>query len=128
MADKRDVAELLKFELKFLEDGGYGRSPHMPRLQPTIFLDSPTCLNFGDPARRHPCSECFLMEFVPAERRSEAVPCHHIPLNREGETLDSLYRSGSQDDIEDSLAEWIRRTISGLECGDASDANNKTGT
>ena len=34
--DKRDVLELLKFELKFLEDGGYGRSPHAPRREPQM--------------------------------------------------------------------------------------------
>ena len=28
--DERDLLDLLKFELKFLEDGGYGRSPHTP--------------------------------------------------------------------------------------------------
>ena len=47
--DKWSVLELLKFELKFLEDGGYGRSPKTP-WQPTyIFEDSPSCLNFRRP-------------------------------------------------------------------------------
>ncbi len=30
--DEREILELLKFELKFLEDGGYGRSPRTPWL------------------------------------------------------------------------------------------------
>jgi hypothetical protein len=28
--DERDLLEVLKFELQFLEDGGYGRSPRTP--------------------------------------------------------------------------------------------------
>jgi hypothetical protein len=55
--DKGDVLELLKFELKFLEDGGYGRSPHIPRREPLMLEDSPSCLNFGEPDKPHPCSE-----------------------------------------------------------------------
>ncbi len=30
MAKTEEVLELLRFELQFLEDGGYGRSPHTP--------------------------------------------------------------------------------------------------
>jgi hypothetical protein len=67
--DERDLLDLLKFELKFLEDGGYGRSPHAPWRRQTAFEDSPTCPNFGDPTRPHSCAECLLMRFVPRELR-----------------------------------------------------------
>jgi hypothetical protein len=42
--NKQQILELLKFELKFLEDGGYGRSPHTPWRPQLIFEDSPSCL------------------------------------------------------------------------------------
>jgi len=48
----------LKFELAFVEDGGYGRSVRTPRKPTSPFQDSLTRLNFGDSSRRHPCAEC----------------------------------------------------------------------
>jgi hypothetical protein len=48
--DKRDVLEVLKFELDFLEQGGYGQSVHTPWKATSAFQDSPSCLNFNDPA------------------------------------------------------------------------------
>jgi len=63
--DKRDVLEVLRFELSFLEQGGYGRSVRTPWKATSAFQDSPSCLNFHDPARPHPCNECLLTDFVP---------------------------------------------------------------
>ena len=83
--DERDLLEVLKFELKFLEDGGYGRSPRMPwRPQLYIFEDSLTCMNYNSRENPAPCSDCVLMHLVPSERRSEAIPCRHIPFNVSG--------------------------------------------
>lgn len=113
--DKSDLLELLRFELKFLEDGGYGRSPHTPWRRQFVFEDSPTCLNFGDPARPHPCSECLLMEFVPAELRDQASPCRLIPLTDKGETIDYFYRCGTQLELEEALAHWLRDQVSRIE-------------
>jgi len=48
--DKRDVLDVLKFELAFLEPGGYGRSVRTPWKATSVFQDSPSCLNFNDPA------------------------------------------------------------------------------
>jgi hypothetical protein len=59
--DGHEMLELLKFELKFVEDGGYGRSPRTPWRPPYILEDSPSCPNLGDPARPHPCIECRLI-------------------------------------------------------------------
>ena len=39
--DEREILELLRFELKFVEDGGYGRSPRTPWRPPYILEDSP---------------------------------------------------------------------------------------
>jgi len=113
--NNRDLIEALRFELKFVEDGGYGRSPHAPWRAPYIFEDSPTCLNFSDPTRPHPCSECLLTQLVPPELREQTVPCRFIPLNGKGQTVDSLYRTGTQKELEEALLDWLRREISRLE-------------
>jgi hypothetical protein len=113
--DERDLLDLLKFELKFLEDGGYGRSPHTPWRRPLVFEDSLTCPNFGDSAHTHPCSECLLMEFVPAELKDQVSPCRLIPLTPKGETADYLYRCGTQLELEEALAGWLRDQISQIE-------------
>ena len=111
--DKRDVLEVLKFELAFLEQGGYGRLVRMPWKPTSIFQDSLSCLNFNDSGRPHPCNECLLTDFVPSEARSEAVPCHHIPMGAKGETIDDL--EGNQIASEDALRNWLRATIARLE-------------
>jgi hypothetical protein len=113
--DKSDLLEMLKFELKFLEDGGYGRSPRTPWRRQSVFEDSLTCLNFGDPARPHPCGECLLMEFVPAELRNQPSPCRLIPLTDKNETIDHFYRCRTQLELEDALGRWLRDQISRLE-------------
>jgi len=113
--DDRDVLEVLKFELEFLEKGGYGRSPRDPWRAQLIFEDSPTCMNYDSKTNPRPCAECFLMQFVPQDARGEKVPCRHIPLAQDGETLQDLYRGGTQQEIEEALGGWLRRTIARLE-------------
>ncbi|PYT75825.1 MAG: hypothetical protein DMG40_27375 [Acidobacteria bacterium] len=113
--DDRDLLEMLKFELRFLRDGGYGQSPHAARRASLIFADSLTCMNFNSQEERHPCSTCLLMQFVPTSRASEQIPCRHIPLNAKGETLASLYESAAQQEIEEVLGNWLRATIGRLE-------------
>ncbi len=113
--DDRDLLEVLKFELRFLEDGGYGRSPHAPRRPPLIYEDSLSCMNFNSSEERVPCTACFLMQFVPPNRASEQIPCRHIPLNAAGQTLASLYESGTQQEIEEALGEWLRTAIQRVE-------------
>ena len=113
--DERDLLEVLKFELRFLEDGGYGRSPKAPWRPLYIFEDSPTCMNYDYKDNPAPCSECILMQLVPPEHRSEKIPCCHIPFNESGDTLDSLYRYSSQIEIEETTKDWLRSTIRFLE-------------
>jgi len=126
--NNRDLLETLRFELKFLEDGGYGRSPHAPWRAPYIFEDSPSCLNFSDPARPHPCNECLLTQLVPPELREQEIPCRFIPLNDKGQTVDSLYRTGTQREIEEVLCDWLRREISRLEAEPAQGGAAATGS
>jgi len=113
--DDRDVLDVLKFELKFLEDGGYGRSPRTPWRASYVFEDSLSCPNFCDPAKPHPCDECLLIQFVPKALREQEVPCRFIPLTEEGETVDHLYRAGTQVELEAALASWLRKQIGRIE-------------
>jgi hypothetical protein len=115
MADERDVLEVLKFELNFLEQGGYGRSVHTPQKPTSIFQDSITCLNFGEPQRVHPCSECMLIEFVPESHRNDQVPCHHIPLSPAGETVATLDARDKQLQVEERMINWLRAVIARME-------------
>jgi len=113
--DDRDILDVLKFELSFLEDGGYGRSPNAPWRAPAIFEDSPICPNFCDPARPHPCEKCLLEQFVPAAQQKESIPCRFIPLTPDGQTVEDLYRTGSQVEMEEALARWLRVQIARIE-------------
>src|SRR5580704_7952262 len=113
--DERDILEVLRFELSFLQDGGYGRSPQAPWRASAVFEDSPSCPNFCDPARPHPCESCLLEQFVPAGQRKESIPCRFIPLTQEGRTVEDLYRTGSQVEMEEALANWLRAQIERIE-------------
>ena len=113
--DERDILEVLRAELDLVEKGGYGRSVRTPWKQTSTFQDSLTCLNHGYPYRAHPCEECFLDDLVPPERRSEVVPCHHIPLNEEGETIETLELKDNQQLMEESLKLWLREKIAEIE-------------
>ncbi len=113
--DVRDLLEVLKFELQFLQDGGYGRSPRTPWRPQYIFEDSLTCMNYDSKENPGPCSDCVLMQLVPPECCSEKIPCRHIPFNVFGETLDSLYRCSNQQETEETVGGWLRATIQRLE-------------
>ena len=113
--DKRDILEVLKFELNFLEQGGYGRSVRTPWKPTSIFQDSLSCVNFNDPERPHPCNECLLSDFVPERFQCENVPCHHIPLNAAGETVDTMERQYTQLEMEEAVKAWLREAIQRIE-------------
>ncbi len=113
--DDRNTLEVLKAELNFVKKGGYGRSHREPSRAELAFEDSPTCMNFDTMEDRVPCAECILMQFVPADKRGEKVPCRHIPLTSEGDTLLYLYRSGTEQEIDETLANWLEREIAKLE-------------
>jgi len=71
-------------------------------------------MNFNS-QEQGPCSECVLMQLVPPEFRSAEIPCRHIPFDKSGETLDSLYQCGEQHEIEGVFGDWLRATIQRLE-------------
>jgi hypothetical protein len=113
--DERDILEVLRAELDMIEKGGYGRSVRTPWKPTSIFQDSLTCINYGYPYRAHPCEECFLNDLVPQERRSEVVPCHHIPLNDEGETVETMELKDNQQLTEETVKQWLRAKIKEIE-------------
>ena len=110
-----DILTILTAELAYLERGGYRNSTHAHWYPKLIFQDSPTCLNFHHPLEPRPCSECPLMQFVTSEQKGKKIPCRHIPLNEQGVTLDSLYRTETPDEVEAAVAQWLRSTIQRLE-------------
>jgi hypothetical protein len=119
---QRDVLDALKLELTFLERGGYERSVREPRKELSIFQDSPSCLNYAAPTRTHSCAECFLIDFVPPEKREEGVPCHYIPLNDRGDTVDSIAGSGDDFEVQRAMRAWFRKTIDAMEKAEAEGA------
>jgi hypothetical protein len=112
--DRRDVLDILRYELNFLEQGGYGQTEQEGRL-PSPFRDTLICLNHGDPLRPHACHECFLYGLVPEQARTENVPCHYIPLDPAGRRMIDFLRAGDAAGLDRALKIWLRRTIDELE-------------
>ena len=113
--DDRDLLDLLKGELAFINQGGYGRSVRTPWLPKAAFQDSLTCINYGYSYRAHPCNECHLLNFVTPDHLAEKVPCHFIPLNETGETIEELEHENEQARIEILLKKWLQTRIRELE-------------
>ena len=113
--DDRDVLELLKDELAFIQKGGYGRSVRTPWLPKSIFQDSLTCLNYGYPYRAHPCADCRLLDFVGQQDRSQPVPCHFIPLDKTGKTIEDLERDDNEFRTVSTVKQWLQGKISQIE-------------
>jgi hypothetical protein len=113
--DERDLLDVLKSELNFLEKGGYGRSVKTPWRPQFIFEDSPTCMNYDSKENKAPCSDCALMQLVPPEGWTQPIPCRHITFNAEGETLQTLYAHDEQFETEQVVGTWLRETIAKLE-------------
>lgn len=121
-----DALSTLKHELEFLDRGGYRRpvGARQPLFcmesgvewrPPLFFEDSPIC-----PKKKYElCSterDCVLMGLVPLERRTETIPCRHIPLNEQGETIENLTgRGATEQQIETALRAWLVKTIAELE-------------
>ena len=120
--DDRDILELFKEELDFIEKGGYGRSVRTPWKPTSAFQDSLTCLNYGYPYRAHPCNECHLLEFVSPEHQGKEVPCHFIPLNEAGETIEDLEAEDNEAKLDQKVKDWLRARIDEIEKGRAKQA------
>jgi hypothetical protein len=117
--DGRDLLTVLRDELEYLERGGYHTSAQASWRPQFIFEDSPTCLNSDLTKPRRPCSDCVITAFVPDAAASKKFPCRFIPLNEQGETVDSYHRSGTREELEKSLATWLRKKIKERTLNDA---------
>jgi len=115
MEDRRKLTQILRAELAFLEDGGYRSRPRYPWRPNFVFEDSPTCINYREKNPRKPCHECPLMKFVPADRRDTNTPCRHIRLTERGDTVNSFYEWGTEEELETALGRWLIETIQELE-------------
>jgi hypothetical protein len=116
--DQRSILKVLKAELAFLESGGYeyARKQDASWRPPFFLEDSPTCFHkWRGSVGERDCADCILMQLVPMERRGEAVPCRHIPLNSAGETTESFYKRGTQHELESVLNQWLRSQIKELQ-------------
>ncbi len=110
---KKDIVQVLRYELNYLEQGGYESATKEGELK-SPFRGSFTCINYNNPLRPHACNQCPLYEFVPPSARTEDVPCHHIVLGG-GETVSTLMQSGSRERLMFALEQWLRATIARLE-------------
>lgn len=113
--DKRDLLDVLKAELAFVENGGYRHSARTAWRPQLMFQDSPTCLNFDPAQPPKPCSDCVLMQLIPEDLRDKKISCRYIPLSESGETIDSFYRTGTQEELETAVGQWLKTTIARLE-------------
>ncbi len=84
---------------------------------------SPLCLNVGRPEeQREPCDGCLMWQFVPEELQTRRVAsgklnwtgCEEIPLNEEGDTLDSLSRTAEPRELEAVMLTWMEKTADRL--------------
>jgi hypothetical protein len=114
--DRRELLELLKAELEFIEQGGC-RKPGTAWRPPSIFRDSPICgdRNYAGPIRN--CGVCALVQFVPSEYKDASAPCHHIPLTQAHEGLEMIERWASPEELEILVKNWLRKAIAEIEAG-----------
>jgi hypothetical protein len=112
--DSSEVLQILRFELNYLEQGGFDRDRSLLGTD-SPFLGTTACINFGDPLRTHTCRECLLHQFVPQNKQSEDLPCHYIQLNSSGETIAGLLENGDPQRMVTALEEWLRSTIAKLD-------------
>ena len=113
-SDERDLLEVLTVELTSLEQGAYRHVPRTAWRPKFLFQDSPTCLNFDSVQPTKPCSDCILIQLVPEGLRDRKVPCRYIALNEQEQTIDSLYRTGTQEELEAAVAQWLKASIAQL--------------
>jgi hypothetical protein len=100
----------LRRELEFLENGGYRRARGWR--PPFIFEDSAVCPKLSCSAC--PLAECVLIDFVPERSRNQKIPCRHIPLDETEVTLEMLYATATNEEIEQVLRKWLRKSIAEL--------------
>ncbi len=113
--DDRELLHLLRKELAALEAGNYRRLETSPWRAGLIFEDSPLCPNRNHNVARKPCADCVLARYIPLRSQAETGACRNIRLTTDGQTLRTLYASGTAEEIEHVVGNWLRRAIYRLE-------------
>ena len=109
------LLQALRFELDFLDRGGYRKSGQWSFAEPSFFEDSPVCSNAHEGGNRIPCRDCILTTFIPRDRSESAKACHFIPLDEKGSTVFSLQQTGADHiAVESKLRSWLREQIASL--------------
>ena len=113
---KADMIRLLEAELELIEGGGYGLPAGQPAAERPMFYHSLVCINHWQvPDHDSECHEnCVLLDAVPEPHRTEKLPCHFIPLNPRGDTVQSLEASGDREVMQEKVKQWLRETIQKL--------------
>lgn len=119
-SDARDVLQILRYELNYLEQGGFDRDRALLGTE-SPFLGTFSCINFGDPLRTHSCRECSLHQFVPDDKKTEEIPCHYIRLNASGDTIAELIKKNDPRRVKTVLEHWLRSTIARMEAAQERD-------
>lgn len=125
--ERRSLGETLKYGLALLENRTVGDCA----LQPFSFFEqSPLCPNYGTGNQLDlcPCRKCILISLVPALFREKHRPCRYIPLNLDGETLESLSHSTDGVETMQLLRDWLRTIVIQLEHEGPALADAKTAT
>lgn len=110
-SSQADLIRLLEAELDLIEGGGYGLRAGKPPEEHPMFSESLACINHWlVPGHEGGCQQdCVLMQWVPEQHKQEELPCHHIPLNRDGQTVQSF--AGDQARLEEAVKQWLREKI-----------------
>ena len=116
MTSKAHLIRLLEAELDLIEAGGYAPPAGRPGEERPIFDRSLVCINHwevsGHEADCH--DNCILLDAVPEAHRQERLPCHHIPLNDAGETVQSIESAEGRERAQEEVKRWLRTTIERL--------------
>jgi hypothetical protein len=114
--DKKETIDRLKFEIEMIEDARYYPAVGDPTHNRELFRDSINCPNVGLTSKQHACSSCFLSQFLPPElRNSQGDICHEIPLDVNGDTIESLKAKDDPYKLQATVLLWLRRTVTQLE-------------
>ena len=105
---------MLKAELEFLRMGGYCHTSQVAWSPEFMFRDSSTWSEPRSRAASQTVQRLRDDSAHSAEFARRKKTCRFIP-RMSAETLDSLYRSGTREQIEPAMAEWLKKTIAGLE-------------
>jgi hypothetical protein len=118
MTSKSNLIRLLEAELDLIENGGYESPAGHPDVKRPLFDRSVSmaCINHWEvPGHEADCHEdCVLLDAVPNGKRGEKMPCHHIPLNAAGETVDSLEATAGRERAQEEVKRWLRQEIARL--------------